>query len=164
MKEIRVEGAVAYVPLTRGYEAVIDSADVDFISQWTWHVLLVRERPYAQCAGYTSGRKLLLMHRLILGTPVGLFTDHVNGDSLDNRRVNLREATPSQNQCNQGLRKDNTSGYKGVCFDKSKGLWSARIKVNGERVNLGRFKTPEEAYEVYCNAAEKYHREFKNCG
>ncbi len=77
------------------------------------------------------------MHRVILGTPPGLFTDHVNGNQLDNRRENLRVCTPSQNQANKKLSKNNTSGHKGVEHVKKINRWRATIVVNGKRITHG---------------------------
>lgn len=86
--------------------------------------------------------------------------DHINGIRSDNRLSNLREATPSQNQANKGMRKDNTSGAKGVTWDKSRGKWLAAIHVNGKRQGLGRYQTIGEAAAAYEAAAEINFGEF----
>ena len=86
--------------------------------------------------------------------------DHINMDCRDNRFVNLREATRSENARNAGIRSTNTSGFKGVTWDKSRGKWLAHIKLNGREIHLGRHKTPEEAHAAYCKGAEKHHGEF----
>lgn len=84
--------------------------------------------------------------------------DHINGDPSDNRIANLREASRFQNQQNQGVRKNNTSGFKGVSL--SRGRWCAEIRVHGKKKSLGSFDTPEEAHAAYCTAAEQFHGKF----
>jgi hypothetical protein len=86
--------------------------------------------------------------------------DHINAVKDDNRFSNLREATCSQNMHNQGKRKHNTSGFKGVSYHKAARKWTAQIKVNWKCNYLGLFKTPEEAHAAYCEAAKKHHGEF----
>lgn len=86
--------------------------------------------------------------------------DHVNCDPSDNRISNLREATRRENLRNMRKPSHNTSGFKGVCFDKSRGKWLAYIKVDGNRKQLGRYPTKELAHEAYKAAAEKLHGEF----
>ncbi len=71
--------------------------------------------------------------------------DHINGDKSDNRIANLREASASQNTMNQGLRKDNSTGFKGVYEDKRTGRFRARITVGGKPKNLGFYATVEDA-------------------
>ena len=92
--------------------------------------------------------------------PEGL-VDHRNTDSLDNRIVNLREATQSENLKNRGRQVNNKSGYKGVYQRRDTGKWSASIWSEGIERKLGsRFATAEEAHAAYCEAAKKYHGEF----
>lgn len=108
--------------------------------------------------------KLYRAHRLawfyVNGVwPRGLI-DHKNGNSLDNSIDNLREATFAQNSQNSKKPATNTSGYKGVYFSHHANKWRAQISVNGRTKNLGYFYTKEEAYAVYCAAANKYYGEF----
>jgi hypothetical protein len=79
--------------------------------------------------------------------------DHIDGARANNAATNLRDATHSQNLANQKLSLANTSGFKGVCFNKERNRWVAYIKVLGRRRHLGRFKTPEAAHEAYRQAA-----------
>jgi hypothetical protein len=72
--------------------------------------------------------------------------DHANRIKDDNRFVNLREATKSQNQINSGMYRNNKSGYRGVYFNKTSGKWAAEIKRNGVMRRVGFFVTPEEAH------------------
>jgi hypothetical protein len=86
--------------------------------------------------------------------------DHENGDTADNRIANLRPVTHSQNIANSRLRRDSTSGFKGVSFYTSAGKWGANINKDGRRHYLGLFNTPEEAHAAYCEAACELHGEF----
>jgi hypothetical protein len=88
--------------------------------------------------------------------------DHKNNIRNDNKWENLRLATKSQNLMNTGVYKSNTVGYKGVHKRKNWNKWRARIIVNGKRLHLGDFNTPEEAALAYNEAAIKYHKEFAN--
>lgn len=103
-------------------------------------------------------------HRLIWAIMTGSWPaeeiDHINRDKLDNRFVNLRQATRAQNIVTEGVRRNNTSGFKGVVWDKKKRLWRARIGIGSHRKNLGRFKRIEDAYAAYCAAAVFIHGEF----
>jgi hypothetical protein len=121
---------------------------------------------YGHCAvDVTIDKATYRAHRIIwlLVTerdPGNLLIDHVNGDFHDNRVDNLRLATSRQNQCNQKVRIDNTSGLKGVAWDKNRRKWTAAIHVNKKRIALGRYDSKEKAYAAYCEAARKLHGEF----
>lgn len=86
--------------------------------------------------------------------------DHANGNRADNRIQNLREASKSQNMQNMGPPKDNTSGFKGVCWAKLRSKWMSRIQINSRYIFLGYHDTPEAAHEAYCEAARKHFGEF----
>jgi len=92
--------------------------------------------------------------------PADLLIDHADGNPHNNKLANLRIATSRQNQCNQKVRKDNTSGLKGVSWDSKRRKWQAGIQVNGKRIALGRFNTKEKAYAAYCEAARRLHGDF----
>ena len=113
----------------------------------------------------TIDRKTYAAHRIIwlmqtAEDPMDLFIDHIDCNPYNNAFANLRLATPRQNQCNQKIRSDNTSGLKGVSWSEERQKWQTGIYVNGKRIGLGRFKTKEEAYAVYCEAARRLHGEF----
>ena len=88
--------------------------------------------------------------------------DHVNGNRSDNRIANLRLATNSENVCNRGKPKNNTSGFKGVSWNSGRRAWLATIRRKGSNKNLGYFATREAAADAYNRAALKYHGEFAN--
>lgn len=149
--------------LTRNRYAIVDNEDWDSLSQWKWHLVVAKHKSgtlfYARRAAYESGRQIIfLMHRIILKVPKGLFTDHINGNGLDNRRKNLRSCIPRQNLCNRNIGAMNTSGYKGVSAQRNK--WCAEIYQNGKSRFLGSFKTAEQAARVYDDAALKLYGEF----
>jgi len=99
----------------------------------------------------------LLIHKK---DPGEMMIDHIDGNPHNNKIDNLRVATAKQNQCNQKIRSDNTSGLKGVSWSAERKKWQTGIQVNGKRVALGRFNTKEEAYAAYCEAARRLHGEF----
>lgn len=104
------------------------------------------------------------LHRIIWLMKTGSFPekyiDHIDGNGLNNRWENLREATPSENMMNQRVRSDSTSGIKGVSFDKSRNKWYAYINVDGKRQMLGRHATMEEAAAARMKAEGVLHGEF----
>ena len=93
------------------------------------------------------------MHRVILNPPEGMDTDHINRNPLDNRRCNLRISTRTQNNANSKLRVNNTSGRKGVSWDKYRCIWSASIRIHGKTIHLGRFNELEQAANAYSEKA-----------
>lgn len=108
-----------------------------------------------------------MAHQLIWAIVHGEYADqidHHNGDKSDNRLDNLRLCDNSGNQHNQGKRKTNTSGYKGVSWHKQSNCWRATIYVNSRQRSLGLYERPEDAYSAYCEAARELHGQFANPG
>ena len=108
-------------------------------------------------------RKHYLAHRLVWlwhGRELPKHIDHINGDPLDNRIENLREATIQQNGCNRGKNKNNSSGYKGVTWHKANKKWLAQIMHNGKNIYLGCFDLLEDAAEAYQAKAKELHGEY----
>jgi hypothetical protein len=148
------------VPLSRGMFALIDDEDAELIGQHRWCAAQVRagsDRFYA--VHPIKHGKTIYMHRLILNPPEGLWTDHISGDGLDNRRANLRAATKSQNLCNAWNRRNKT-GFRGVSWHKAGGIFAATIQFQGRYKWIGSFKDAEEAARAYDAVARDLHGEF----
>jgi hypothetical protein len=154
------------IPLTGGQFAKVDAADYEWLNQWKWQACLspTTGRYYAVRNTYLKRKHIYFrMHRVILGLMAGdkRQGDHINLDSLDNRRSNLRIASVTENCQNRGVRRNKVSPFKGVCYER-RGLkhWRARIRVHGKLISLGCFLTPEEAHDAYIAASEVHFGEF----
>jgi hypothetical protein len=103
--------------------------------------------------------KAVLLHRFLMNTPEHLHVDHKDHNGLNNRRENMRNVDRTTNQLNHRMQSNNTSGYRGVIWDKHRGLWQARVKVKYKNILVGRFATADQA-----NAAIKvYRKDILNC-
>lgn len=112
--------------------AIIDKEDVDKVSNYCW---------YLNCGKYVRSTEKIMLHRLIMNCPDDRVVDHINHNTLDNRKTNLRICTIFGN-CQNII--TNTSGKPGVCIDRL-GKWYSRIKINGKNIYLGRFDSFENA-------------------
>lgn len=159
VRQIRIEGALAFVPLTRGMEAIIDVDMAQVVGEFNWNASQPKPGSFYACrteerAGV--GRRVYL-HRFIMGEPDCL-VDHRDHNTLDCRRSNLRPANRVENSANQVLGSNNSSGFKGVVFRKRGGTFEASI--GGERTYLGRFATAEDAAAAYNKAAADRYGDF----
>jgi hypothetical protein len=149
---------VALLELTRGYSAIIDAEDYDWLSYYTWTTApRSGGRVYAVTTDI-AGRRVYLS-RFIMRPPPGYVVDHISGDTLDNRRANLRICTQQQNACNQRLNGRNKTGYKGVILCPN-GRYKGKIQVNGQGIHLGYFDTAEKAAAAYDAAAREQFGEY----
>jgi hypothetical protein len=147
---------IVSIPLTQGKTAIIDAADADLVASYKWRAVRNKKQWYA-CTSVR--RKIVYMHRLILGTPKGALTDHKNGDGLDNRRVNLRSATHGDNARNR--RGDSSqSGYRGVSWNAPCGKWEVSLSVDDKTLHFGLFSDAKEAALVRDEAARRFHGKF----
>jgi hypothetical protein len=162
---ITIEGVECRtIPLNNGMEAVVDIPDFEFLSQWHWMAKTVRGNTYPCRAFWENGRRVhRKMHQELIVVPDGYLPDHQNNNGLDNRRLNLRLATTSQNCQNTSLRSDNTSGYKGVSLHRQSGKWGVRIRIGRTYRRLGLFVDPVDAARAYDVAAREFFGEFARC-
>lgn len=132
---------------------IVDDEDFEWLNQWKW-----RTHSKGYVVRMVGGRKdahMIYMHRLINKTPRGMETDHINRNKLDNRKCNLRSVFGTENQLNTGLWGHNTSGYKGVVWNKKLNKWQAQIQIAKKNRNLGCFDDIKKAYEVRTEAERR---------
>ncbi len=135
-----------------GIETWVD-ADV---AQWLPRVWLHKLKKGHYLA-YRRNRQTIYLHRAVMDCPEDKVVDHVNGDAFDNRRSNLRICSIAENVRNRVvLNKNNSSGRRGVFYDKDRDFWGARIKHNRKGIYLGRFATFDEAVIARKAAEMKY--------
>lgn len=152
------------IPLSKGQFAQVDDADFDHLSQWKWCASKAARGFYAMRAtSAASGQKprFIYMHRQVNETPAGLFTDHVDGDTLNNQRANLRTATPRQNAMNTRAHHDGASRFKGVARNNKwvvggANPWVAHIQAR----HIGVFPTEEAAAAAYAAEARRLYGDF----
>ena len=151
--QIRIEGDVAFVTLSRGFEAIIDAADVESISQYRWNAIINHRHgnKYAVRTDRVT-KRMVMMHRQLLNPPRELHVDHADGNGLNNRRYNIRACTYAENQANKDAERRNKLGLKGVTQDGNR--FTARVYPNGKEIHLGTFATKEEASAAYIGAAK----------
>lgn len=139
--------------------AVVDDDVFEVLSKYNWWC---NSDGYAIRIEYKNGRyhRQIFMHKEILSVEKGLQVDHINRNILDNRRSNLRPATPSQNQINRVALSNNTSGFKGVSFDSKSDKWRAYLIKDGDQLNLGFYTAKEDAAKAYNVKAVELFGEF----
>jgi hypothetical protein len=165
IRPIRIEGNVAYVPLTRGYEALIDVEDVPLVEGANWHARVVLRANGTVRAVYAAttdrpSKKMVLMHRRLLIISEGMEIDHIDGDGLNNRRGNLREATRAQNMHNSRLGTRNISGVKGITWHRKRKKWVARIAQRDKKIHIGLFDDLDVAIARMAEVRGQHHGQF----
>jgi hypothetical protein len=151
-----------FIALTQGKNAIVDIADYELLNQFNWHALWSEDTKsfYAARNRPSCNKGTDYMHRVILGCKPGEEGDHWNHNTLDNRRENLRKCTKGQNMANMRTPPRNTSGYKGVYWNKAARRWQAYITINKRHTYLGLFNQLKDAARAYDKAAKKHHGEF----
>lgn len=142
--------------------ALIDEEDWELVKDYKWYALKSKGQTYATSHTRKDDgtRTSVRLHRIITQNQWRV-VDHIDGNGLNCRRSNLREATVAQNNRNVCVRKDNKSGYKGVNLHKASRKWMARIQVDGKKQRyLGLFNDPIEAAHAYDKAARELFGEY----
>lgn len=149
------------IKLTRGMVALVDDEDFERINAHKWYAHKAHHGAFYAARKVWDTKKHIAMHREIIGAPDGKEVDHINADTLDNRRSNLRLCTTVENFHNRGKYANNTSGYKGVYWNIRHQKWYALIGLNSKLIYIGCFgQDKEAAAHAYDEAARKYHGEF----
>ena len=150
------ESAIGYT--VKGEKYYFDLADYDKIKDYCWRI---------NYGGYVVAKRIdnnkhILMHRLIMNvTKQDVLVDHIYHNKTDNRKSQLRLVTFQQNATNNALRKNNTSGYKGVYWHKPAQKWEALIQYNNHLYNLGLYSNIEDAVKAREQAEIKYFDEYR---
>jgi len=139
--ECRIEDDVCFMELTQGKECLLDVSDMELVCEHRWSAHKEGNSFYVASSAKVKRGKI---HRLILDTPCGLDTDHINREGLDNRRCNLRTVTRSQNNLNTVSLKGSSS-YLGVSWHNSANKWEAYLWINGNKKHVGLFIVERDA-------------------
>jgi len=150
--------AIRYIALTQGKYAIVDAADYEWLNQWKWCAMFRGSKVYAM---RVERGKTILMHREIMKPPQGMVVDHIDGNGVNNRRVNMRNCTQRQNCHNRRPRENVTSQFAGVYKRKSQpDKWYARVRSGPIRAYLGPFDDEIEAAKARDQKARELHGEF----
>lgn len=155
---------VKTIKLTKNKETLVDDEDFEMLNKFKWYADKAYGTYYAaryiRSTTSKKGWTSLRMHRAIMGKNKGKEIDHIDGDGLNNKKSNLRVCSHAENMKNRGKQKDNSTGFKGVWYNKRNNKYIAEITVNGKKTWLGQKTTAEEAYKLYAIGCIKYHKEY----
>lgn len=158
------------------HETIIDLDDLEKVSEieYRWHAAWDKfmQSHYARATIYTgmdengkSKSKSLLLHRYIMDVSKDQVIDHINHNTLDNRKNNLRLTTISKNSRHrEGVNKNNTTGYRNVCYSKTENKYIVQLQIDSKNTRLGVFDDVHEAGEFAKTMREKYYGKFKGAG
>jgi len=151
-----------YITLSNGKNAIVDDEDFETLSKISWYEMqgYAKGKKYLGVINGKKRNKYFSMHRIIMKTPEGMHTDHINANKLDNRKENLRICTCSENLRNAKPYAGGSSDYKGVYFNKECQKWRAYITINKVRKHIGTFDREEDAALAYNRKAQEFFGEF----
>ena len=146
------------IPLTRGYATIVDDDVYEWASQHNWYAW-TNTTSGNTYAARRFGETVLLLHRAVMSARKGDIVDHKDGNTLDNQRSNLRNATHAQNMRNRRIHPKNPtskkSQFKGVCWDKKRQMWKANITIGNKTKTIGCFASEKDAARAYDAASIK---------
>ena len=150
------------IQLTQGKVAVVDDDLFNYLNQFKWFANNINGKFYVVRNITVSKNKknVIYMHRFIMKPNKGMVIDHLDGNTLNNQKNNLRICTHTENMRNSKISINNKSGYKGVSYQENRNNYRAQIKFNNKTINIGDFIDPIDAAKAYNAAALKYHGEF----
>ncbi len=165
-RKLKFGYAYRKIYLGEGHWTIVD-ADIYYrLGNLKWHLIGSKGKFYAVRNVKVDDMRTttVRLHREIMNAPAGFLVDHRNGETMDNRRDNLRIATTCQNMQNRRVKKKQgaSSRFIGVYFDKGRKNWIYQLRANGKLVSTGRFATEVDAARARDMAALKYHGEFAN--
>lgn len=141
-------------------ECLMDDEDYAFINKWSWKILSHKTKKYA---ARWDGKNTLLMHRVILKiTDPKVLVDHKDLDGLNNQKFNLRKCNKAENNRHVESRKNSSSKYLGVSWDKINKKWTAQITINSKTTHIGRFHKETDAADAYNKKAIEVFGQFAN--
>ncbi len=145
------------IPLTQGKFALVDPDDYYALISHKWSASKWGRTFYAV---RSQGKTQIKMHRQITNAPPHLLVDHADHNGLNNTRQNLRLCTHAENAANQRPRKDGSSKFKGVCWNKRDKVWDVRLHYNGRNLYIGSSHSELDAAKAYDSAAKFYKGKF----
>lgn len=148
----------------KGYQVLVDAEYMDMILDHNWYIVDEDTSIYFRTQDPCNKEKMISLHRLIMGCTYGdgRVIDHINRNTLDNRRCNLRDADMQLNSYNRRLNRNNKTGYKGVHYYKKGGKYRVSINYQKQRIDGGLYTSKIEAAEHYDMIAQRLHGEFCN--
>lgn len=154
------------INLTQDKVTIVDDEDYVYLIQWKWFYHIDKKSGrtgYAYANDRVNNKPISLrMHRLIMQPPIDMEVDHINGNGIDNRKMNLRICSHKDNSRNLRTKKINKSGYRGVFYDNERCKWTAQIKINYKSTFIGRYNSKEDAAIAYDMAAIKHFGDYAN--
>ena len=152
------------ITLSKGLESIVDDEDFEWVSKHKWSASKSDHSFYAMRAqGPRGNQKFFYLHRVIIGAEKGQLVDHIDRNTLNNSRSNLRLVSVRQNAMNTGSHRNSISQFKGVWPNAKAGKpWAAGISLAGKRIHLGHYATEMEAAQAYDAAARRESGQFAN--